>query len=183
MSKKKTRIINESDNPKLLPLIFQQIRLKNITSTSDLDIDFTKGQTAYHEKLQKAILYGKNVVSDPDKKAVYNASVKPGRNAFNVAVADFLSAPNIKKVDLTKYTGQPGENIIIEVTDNFQVIKVHVQIINNDGSIVEEGYGIKGPDNTWTYTATIDNDRLDGDRITVTAFDMPENVSAEVISL
>lgn len=183
MPKKKYRIVQGWIERKNLPIIFQQLLVRGIKENTDNATEFTKPQLVYHEKLQKAILYGKNVVADPDMKATYNSSLRPGLSAFNVAVADFLWAPHIRQVDVTNYTGRVGEKIIIEVTDNFKVVKVHVLIENSDGSKVEDGFGVKVSDHVWIYTTSVSNHRLDGDKITITAYDLPENTSGEVISL
>jgi hypothetical protein len=52
------------------------------------------------------------------------AKAKKGRTAFNTAVADFLNAPDIDTIDLSGYTGQPGDLIRITVTDDYKVQEV-----------------------------------------------------------
>lgn len=183
MSKKNYRIVQGWMDRKNLPVIFQQLLVRGIKENADNTPAFTKPQLVYHEKFQKAILYGKNVVADPDKKATYNSSLRPGLSAFNVAVADFLWAPHINQIDVSNYSGLAGEKIIIKVTDNFKVVKVHVLIQNSDGSKVEDGLGVKVSDHVWIYTTSAWNPRLDGDKISITAYDLPENTSGEVISL
>jgi hypothetical protein len=77
---------------------------------------------------------------------------------------------------MENYSGAIGSTIAIIVTDDFVVSSVHVKIENMDGSLVEEGeavQGITGID--WVYTATVENENLSGDKITVTAYDMPGN--------
>jgi hypothetical protein len=64
------------------------------------------------------------------------------------------------------------------VSDDFAVKSVHVQIHNADGSPVEDGYAVHGIGNLWTYAATQSNAILEGDRIVITASDLPGNISA-----
>jgi hypothetical protein len=130
------------------------------------------GQT----KFQQAVVFGKAITEDPDVKEIYGDSAGPGQSAYNVAIADFISAPDISEIDLDSYTGLPGSIIKINVTDNFLVTSVYVHIHNPDGTLVEEGNAIFDLNTFyWVYTATVSNTELNGDRIMVTATDFPEN--------
>jgi hypothetical protein len=110
---------------------------------------------------------------------LYKAAAKKGRYPFNVAVADFLNAPDIHRIDLSEYTGSAGENIRIMVDDDVTVKSVKVEIRNADGSLVEEGDATQSAGSLWIYTAMQENDNLDGDKITVTVSDLPGNITRE----
>jgi hypothetical protein len=141
-------------------------------------------QQQHRKRFQQAVIYGKATTASPEMKAIYETNAKKGRVPFNAAVADFLHAPQIENIDLSDYTGQAGDVIRITVSDDMQVTSVSVLITNADGSLVEEGDA--APDAggyTWTYTATRNNDNLDGDKIVITASDLPGNVSKEEQSL
>jgi hypothetical protein len=141
-------------------------------------------QRAQRRKFQRAILYANSVASDPEMKEAYAAKAKKGRTARNVAVADFLRAPDIQVIDLSGYHGQPGDTIRIEVTDDFAVVAVKVVIAGADGSPVEEGFA--QPEATgyeWTYTATAINESTDGDRIEIIASDTPGNITQKTEEL
>ena len=140
----------------------------------------SKARKAVQRKFQRAIAYGKSAIADPATKALYAAKATEGRSVFNVAVADFFNTPQIEKIELGNYSGAIGSTITITVTDDFAVSSVHVKIENMDGSLVEEGEatpGTLGMD--WVYTATVTNESLAGDKITVTAFDMPGNTGKQ----
>ena len=140
----------------------------------------TEKQMAHRRRFQQATIYGRTVQADPQLKELYGQAAKKGQTAYNIAVADMLQAPDIERIDLSGYTGQPGDTIRIQVTDDFSVKEVKVTITNADGSLVEEGAAT--PDAIgyqWKYTATSANDDLDGDRIVITASDMPGNISKE----
>jgi hypothetical protein len=94
-----------------------------------------------------------------------------------VAVADFFNAPDIESVDLSGYSGKAGNIIRIFVTDDFTVSSVTVSIHNADGSPVEEGYTQPSVGYEWRYTATAANETLAGDRILITASDLPGNAA------
>ncbi len=140
--------------------------------------DDTPAQEAHKLRFQRAIIYGQTVIADPVAKAAYEAAAENGESAFNVAVADLLQAPDIDSVDLSGYTGQVGEKIIILATDDFKVTSVTVNISNGDGTLVEQGAAVLG--NTglnWVYTTTAVNPSLSGDKITVDATDTPGNTT------
>ena len=140
----------------------------------------SESQKEQRRKFQQATFYAKAAVADPDSKAAYAGSAKKGQTAYNVAVVDFFHAPDIESVDLSHYAGQPGDTILIRVTDDFLVKEVKVTITNADGSLVETGDA--APDAggyLWTYTATQTNDSLEGDKIEITASDMPGNATHE----
>jgi len=128
-------------------------------------------------RLQQAVIYGKAALQDSSKKNVYLAGDK--EKAFDVAFADFLNAPSIDAIDLSAYTGRIGSQIFITVVDDFAVVSVYVKIQNSDGSIADEGYAEPGLFKTeWTFSASQDNPILKGDKITVTASDIPGNDAA-----
>jgi hypothetical protein len=141
-------------------------------------------QKEQRKRFQQAVIYAKAATASPEDKAVYE-SAKTGKTPFNAAVADFLNAPDINGIDLSGYRGQAGDVIKVWASDDFAVKSVKVSIINDDGSLVEEGDAL--PDvsrQVWTYTATQNNDNLDGDKIVVSASDLPGNitVSEQLIS-
>ena len=135
-------------------------------------------QKAQKKRFQEATIYGKTAMANPAVKNDYETSAKKkGLTAYNVAVADFLKAPEIVEINLSNYTGAIGDTIVITVTDNFKVETVTVDIANADGSEVESGAATPGASRTvWTYTAKVANASLDGDKITVRAYDVPGNV-------
>ena len=136
-------------------------------------------QEAVKQKFQQAVLYGKAVNADPAKKAAYENAASEGQSAYNVAIADFFNAPNIEEINVEGYTGAIGSKIIVKATDDFEVSKVHVTIENGDGSLVEEGDAVADAIGLhFTYTATVTNASVTGDKITVTAFDNPGNETA-----
>ncbi|MHA1268127.1 MAG: hypothetical protein ACTSRS_23130 [Candidatus Helarchaeota archaeon] len=144
----------------------------------------TEAQATQRARFQQAVIYGKTVLTDAaardeyEEKAAgttrsaYNEEKAAGttRSAYNVAVADFLHAPDIDEIDVTNYSGQPGDTIRVRVTDDFKVVQVQVAIYNSDGSLVEEGAAVQQPNEIdWVYTATQSNTDTNGDRIVIRA--------------
>jgi hypothetical protein len=123
-------------------------------------------------------VYAGVAATDPTLEAAYAAKAKKGQSARNVAVADFLHAPNIDVIDLSGYHGQQGDVIRIEATDDFMVKEVRVVISDHEGNVVEEGDAQPGTLNfEWIYTAIAENPNPAGDRIEVYASDIPGNIS------
>jgi hypothetical protein len=140
--------------------------------------EFNEEQKEYQRRFQRGILYGKAAIADVEMKAEYQQKAKPGRSAFNVAVADFLNAPVIDRVDLSNYAGRAGDTIQVRVYDDFAVREVRVRITNADGSTVEEGAAqTDAIGYEWTYVATQLNESLEGDRIEIFVSDTPGNVT------
>jgi hypothetical protein len=139
---------------------------------------FSDKQKRVLAKFQEAVIYAKGIISDPTKKALYDKVAKPGRSAYNVAIADFFNAPKIESINLTDYTGLAGQSIIVTATDDFEVKEVTVAIYNSDGTLVEKGNAQPNSNNLlWTYVTTAANDHQHGDKIVVQASDIPGNLT------
>jgi hypothetical protein len=126
------------------------------------------------------VIYGKTQIANPEAKATYQEKAKGMQNAYNVAVADFLHAPSIDEIDLTKYKGKVGDSIRVRVMDDFKVAEVQLTIYNSDGSLVEQGPALQqGNVLDWIYTAQAENATLTGDKIVVRASDKPGNIAQQ----
>jgi hypothetical protein len=144
----------------------------------------SENQKQHQGRFQEAILYAKTAIADPATKAEYSKAIAGNETAYNIAVADFFHAPDIKDVDLSKYAGKIGETITIRATDNFKVTEVSVTIFNADGTEVEHGLAVISANGIdWLYTASAENASLDGDRIVIRASDLPGNVTEETTNL
>lgn len=140
----------------------------------------SESQKQNQTRFQEAILYGQSVLANSEVKAAYKAAASEGQSAYNVAVGDFMHAPDIKEIDISKYTGKIGDTIDVTVTDDFKVTAVSVTIYNADGSEVEHGQAIQqNIKSKWLYTATADNETLSGDKIVIRAFDLPGNIAQQ----
>ncbi len=182
MAESKNNIVTHGLSGKIGDLlVFSQRNGKTIVSKVPVrTAESTDAQLQVREKFQKAVFYAKGALADADTKALYKADAKNGKTAYNVAIADFFDAPDIRSVDFSNYTGQPGSTIHIEVLDDFKVGHVSIKIANSDGAIVEQGKAAAAPDGlNWIYTATQINESLTGDKITVYAGDLAANLSVK----
>jgi hypothetical protein len=179
MSKVSKNIITQGLSGKLGDtIVFRQRAGETIVSVkpSKTTKEPTAKQLAVQEKFQKAILYGKQASGDPQSKAAYAEKAHEGQSAFNVAVADFFSAPEIQEIDVSEYTGVVGSKIKVVATDDFKVAEVKVTIQNSDNTLVEEGNAVMNVNGIdWIYTATVANASLAGDKIMIEVSDIPGN--------
>ncbi len=145
----------------------------------------TAAQQAHRSRFQQAVFYARNAAKDPATTALYTEKAKEEAiSVFNVVVADFMKAPDVKSVDLTSYAGQIGDTILVVVEDDFGVEQVRVKLENGDGTLVEEGDAVPQANPAeWLYTATVSNASLVGDKLTVTVNDRPGNTDTETRTL
>lgn len=142
------------------------------------DDAFARSKMQEKRRLQQAVIYGKSALKDFFKKQAYESD-PDGRHPFDVAFADFLNAPSIDSVDFSEYSGRIGSRITVVVLDDFAVSSVYIKIQNADGTIADEGFADPGLFQTeWIFTAAQDNPDLVGDKITITATDLPGNDTA-----
>jgi hypothetical protein len=180
MAKSKNNVVTYGLSGKIGNLlIFRQRNGQTVVSgIPKRSKELSEKQKQHHKHFQEAIIYAKTATADPDTKAAYQSSAPKGLSAYNMAVADMLHAPDIESIDLSNYAGQPGDTIRIVAKDDFLVKNVHVSIINEDGSLVEDGNAT--PDASclsWTFTATKKNENTTGDKIVITSSDLPGNTA------
>ncbi len=111
----------------------------------------TDAQRLQREKFRRAVLYAKGAKGRAEYR---EAAELRCVSAFNVAVADFLHPPVIRKIDISGYKGAIGETIRITADDDVKVKSVGVMIVNDDGTPVEKGTAIPGTENSseWLYS-------------------------------
>ncbi|MDR0542677.1 MAG: hypothetical protein LBH19_10795 [Dysgonamonadaceae bacterium] len=162
-------------------LVFRQVNGKTIIAKMPQPSKkSSEKQQTQRKHFQEAIIYAKTAMADPAAKEAYRSSAPKGLTAYNMAVADMLHAPSIENVDLSNYSGHAGDTIRIIIKDDFLVKEAKVTIINADGSPVEEGDATPdGSGLVWTFTATQDNENTAGDKIIITASDLPGNATQE----
>jgi hypothetical protein len=183
MAKSKKNVITHGLSGKIGDLlVFRQIDGQTVVSQMPKRSrkKASEKQSAHRRRFQQAVLYAQIAIESPETGELYkSAAEKTGKKSFNIAVADFFNAPDIENIDLSEYCGNVGDRIRIIARDDFAVKAVTVRITNSDGSLVEEGEAVHSVSALWIYTATRDNENLEGDKIVVTASDLPGNLSSE----
>ena len=163
-------------------LVFSQRHGQTVVSkVPQRSAQASERQLEQRNRFQQAVFYGKAAIASPETASLYKAATRRGLTPFNVAVADFLNAPDIRQVDLSEYAGNAGDKITVDATDDFAVESVTVKIVNENG-VVEEGAATRGVGNRWTYTATQNNEDATS-KITVSATDLPGNVTKSELPL
>lgn len=112
-------------------------------------------QLAHQARFAKAAAFGRKVLADPELKALYGAvASKQGKPVQAIAIGDAMNAPVVHEVDLSGYTGAPGDPIGVHATDDFGVETVSVTLMMEDGTVIEEGVAEASGKDRWTYTCT-----------------------------
>ena len=75
-------------------------------------------QLAHQRRFTEASIYARSVIQDETAKAEYTARIRPGRKAYQAAMADFFYAPTIEDVDLSQYQGTVGDTIRAPLMQN-----------------------------------------------------------------
>jgi hypothetical protein len=167
-------------------ITFRQRGGKTITSKflRPTTIPPTERLVAVRTVFASAIAYAKAVVKDPVTKALYQAAVKGGQTAFNVAPSDALNGPKVTNILTDCYHGKPGNAIIVLATDDFKVVAVTVSVEEATGGLLEQGNTVLQPGGSdWLYKATMVNQMPAGSKITAVAMDLPGNGTAFSIKL
>ena len=167
-------------------LVFRQRGEETIVSQAPgkQDRPATEAEKAHRSKFGMAILYGKGVNTDATSKGEYAKQAQGNQSAFNVAVADFMSAPEIDEIDVTNYTGAVGSTIRVRAMDDFLVSRVLIIVENSDGTIADQGDAVLDANGLdWIWTATTNNASLTGDKITVRVNDLPGNETEKIRNL
>ncbi len=136
----------------------------------------TESQLEHQERFRQAVLYGRLVMADPEMKANYEKTAKAkGKPLFSLTVADFFNAPVVDEVDLSGYSGEAGDPIVIRAHDDFKVTRLSVIVGDTNGPDIESGEAEETPLNSgrWVYTTTSTVAQGTTVRIVVSVSDQP----------
>ncbi|MGC3944195.1 MAG: hypothetical protein QM762_06700 [Chryseolinea sp.] len=137
-------------------------------------------QIALQNRFRDATQYANCQKVNDDARAMYATGIGKKRNSvYQVAVADYLKAPEVKRITTDDYWGNIGNEIFIYATDDFSVASVLVVITSSAGDEIERGQAVLSEllRNTWIYTTTSSNQTIAGTAITATAKDIPGNTA------
>jgi hypothetical protein len=101
---------------------------------------FTPGELRSQSRFARAVAFVRSLRANPGAYALYQHAAQAKRKrACDLALSDFLNPPVIQDVDLSAYSGQPGQAVRIEALDSFAVQAVAVVVKRADGTLLEEG--------------------------------------------
>ncbi len=165
-------------------IVFRQVNGETIMSNRPKKREtLTAHQEKSKARLTIGASYARRQMEIPYIKALYKQGVtKKLTNAYTVALTDFLTAPSIGHVDVSRYDGSIGSVIEIEAHDDFEVASVTVSLYDAVNKLIESGDATRSIRGTWTYETTKLNADVTGSRIVVKVMDRPGNaVSREVV--
>ena len=144
-----------------------------VATMSTTGRNFSATQLAQQEAFRHAIAYAKSA----KEETIYLTKAQgTTMSAFNVAVADWFNQPEVLEINIDGWTGDPGQTIRVKAQDDTSVTKVHVQIVDVDGNIFEEGDAVQADGLWWDYTTTSTVDRpVAANVLKATAYDLPGN--------
>jgi len=135
------------------------------------------------DRLVAASRYATMQMSEPKMRAEYQSAVKGKQNAYAVAVTDFLNPPKIHSVSLEQYTGHAGEPITLHVVDDFRVAGVRLELLDIEGTPIEQGEAREEGEALWRYKTKRTVSRFERLSLVVTAYDVPGNTDQQTIHL
>ncbi len=112
------------------------------------------GQLAQRKKFAYAMAYAHEVLADPCQREVYlELAKRQNRRADKLVTSDYLTPPEVRRIDVSDYHGQPGGLIRVIAVDDVEVVSVAVTIQSADGAVVEQGPATR-VHGVWRYVAT-----------------------------
>ena len=105
-------------------------------------VEPTPDQIEVRGKFKMGIIYGRKVMADPEKKALYAAGSGPDMSAYSTAVRDAVTPPRVVSINTSEYTGKPGEPILVRALDDFKVASLKVAIHSAAGELLEKGEAV-----------------------------------------
>jgi hypothetical protein len=88
------------------------------------------------------------------------------RSAYNIALSDRMQAPVIHRILLR------GDSILVQASDNVMVARVEVQVLGEQGEMLERGEGVRLKGDWWEYIPC-----YAGAKIAAAAWDLAGNVT------
>jgi len=134
----------------------------------------TGGQIAECNRFTQASRWAIKTIADPDEYAFYVSKAKKKMNAYNTAMTDFLNPPKVTAIDVSRSSGNPGEEIVVTASDDFCIKQVMFEIHAPSGDVLEQGPC--RPDERgfiWAYTTTTAISAVPGITVRAIATDKP----------
>ncbi|OQP63241.1 hypothetical protein A3860_25465 [Niastella vici] len=158
-------------------LIFRQRGGKTIATAIPNRFNvFTEQQLEIQSKFKEAASWARGILKNAENRKFYSSLATGGQSAFNMAIADWFTDPEIKDIDTKEYTGMVGSVIKIGVVDIIKVQSVKVSITTASSTLLEEGSAVFDANSQQClYTAVQNNATPVGSHIKATATDKPGN--------
>lgn len=138
----------------------------------------TFAQAQQQGTFKKAVYYARTLLLDATARAYYTNIAKATgmRSAYNAAIKDYMTTPQIAAIYTDNYKGVPGNPIYIEANQNLKIKSLTVTITTATNVLIESGEAV--PDQgQWMYITQQPNAVIAGTTISVTAKDRPGKIA------
>ena len=164
-----------------------RIVVKNRPKRSGKKRKLTENEIVQREHFRQASRYASAVQKDEQLNELY-ASRKRGKyeSAYTVALADFHNAPKISAIIVNKREVAGNDEIQVNASDDFMVVRVSVEILAADNSPIEKGEATQNMNkyfDGWFYIPAVAQPTQKGMKIIAAAFDRPGNKTVREIVL
>lgn len=154
-------------------LVFRQIGNRTFFSRRTVAANEpTPAQQAHRQLFTEAQMFASQVLADPQQSEFYcvMAKVNDLKTSQLAAIKDFISKPEIERVDSKHYTGNVSELIYIKPKMMLKIRQIDVSIFDASDMLLESGQAVKH-ELGWKYKTTVFNAHPDGSRIVLVAHD------------
>ena len=137
--------------------------------------EYTEKQLAHQLRFRRAASYAQSIVDDEEFLPLYEKETQGRMTPYNAALRDYMTPPEVHEIDISEYTGAPGEEIRIVACDDVILESVKVFIVA-DNEIVEQGEAVQHHRDKllWIYTTQEVNEH-ESYTVRATARDLPGN--------
>jgi hypothetical protein len=137
--------------------------------------EYTEKQLAHQLRFRRAASYAQSIVDDEEYFPLYERETQGRMTPYNAALRDYMTPPDVHEIDISEYTGAPGEEIRIVASDDVLLESVKVVIVA-DGEIVERGEAVQHHRDAllWIYTTQEVNEH-ESYTVRATVRDLPGN--------
>ncbi len=139
----------------------------------------SEAQQRQNMRFRYATSFAKQAIANEVLGPIYEAAaagITRVRNAYSLAVTDYLRAPEIG--DLVLASGTAGSRALVEAHEDPQLAKVGFDILGEDERVISSGEATPTANGIqWEFTLT--QDIPEGGSIRVKAYDLPGNVSTK----
>jgi hypothetical protein len=150
-----------------------------VRELAEAETEPSPAQCSERNRFARATYYLKTLKAAPELYAPYKLAARIQRKrGCDLAMADALNPPVIRDVDLSAYTGRPGEIIRGCASDDFEVTSVSIVIRTLFGVLIEQGPATLEPSSgAWSYLTQGSAPTGATVAVTATALDRPGNTA------
>lgn len=125
-------------------------------------------QKAHNSRFREAVDYARTAQVQP--VYIQLAAATPMNTAYNFALSDWWHAPVIHCIERSE------GRILVQATDDVQVAKVQVTIMDEDSKVLETGEAIRSEGDWWEFTT-----HITGMTIRAEAWDLPGHRTESIL--